>query len=238
MGQSKLKRTALDAQRRQGPPPPPHLRHLPVDERGFIIPAFVQWFDAAKRATPTGTGTPDFRIVNVNFLRRVLKDQLCWICGNKFARGEHLVSVVGPMCTVNRTSSEPPSHRACARYAAEVCPFLTRPRMKRNEKELPEVGETPGIAIDRNPGVTALWTSRQVRCDLRTSLFDIGDPISVEWYCQGRPATRPEVMASFESGVEILRRLCELEQTPERRQDAYTHLAELLKAALQYLPPE
>ena len=69
-------------------------------------------------------------------------------------------SVIGPMCAVNRITSEPPCHPQCARYAVQACPFLSQPRARRNEKDLPEERrEAAGIALDRNPGVTVIWAS-------------------------------------------------------------------------------
>ena len=236
MGQAKLKREAREAKLRPGPSPPLRMLRLPIDERGFIVPFFVQWFDDARRATPAGTGTPDFRVVNANVIRRVLREQRCWICGDVFHRHELPTSVVGPMCTVNRISAEPPSHRECARYAAQVCPFLTKPRMKRNPKGLPEERNVPGIMIERNPGVVAVWTSRQVLLDPATSLFHIGDPVAVEWWAEGREATREEVMASFTSGVAILRDVCDQELTHELRTEAYAALEDQLAQASLWLP--
>jgi hypothetical protein len=59
----------------------------------------------------------------------------------------------------------------------------------------------------RNPGVAMVWTTRTY------SLFDdgrgnplisFGDPESVEWYAQGKPATRAQILASIESGMPAL----------------------------------
>ncbi len=44
-------------------------------------------------------------------------------------------------------------------FAAQACPFLTRPHMVRRENNLPKgasLTEGPGISIPRNPGVSTL----------------------------------------------------------------------------------
>ena len=63
------------------------------------------------------------------------------------------------MCLVNRTSAEPPNHADCAEWSARACPFLTTPKKVRRESGIPEgasIHDAAGIAIARNPGVTAL----------------------------------------------------------------------------------
>jgi hypothetical protein len=78
-----------------------------------------------------------------------------------------------------------------------------------------EAAEPAGIAIKRNPGVTLLWTTRRYRPyrDPMTGgvLFNIGDPSRVEWFTEGRTATRAEVMASIDSGLPLLREVAEEE---------------------------
>ncbi len=124
------------------PPLPLRITTLPVDERGFPVPRFVAWID----------GKPDFRVVDPRQRARAVRLNRCWICGEAF--GAHKAFVVGPMCVVNRVSSEPPSHRECAVFAAQACPFLTLPRARRRDANLPATGEPPGVMLTRNPGVT------------------------------------------------------------------------------------
>jgi hypothetical protein len=83
--------------------------------------------------------------------------------------------------------------------------------MRRNEKGIPEDKvEVSGIMIKRNPGVTLVWTTKQYKAfsDGKGKggvLFDVGVPENVQWYCEGRYATRDEVLASINSGLPILR---------------------------------
>jgi hypothetical protein len=113
---------------------------------------------------------------------------------------------IGPMCAVNRTSSEPPSHLECSRFSARNCPFLTRPRMKRvGEENLPCGAVTAaGEMIKRNPGVALVWVTKRYEAfpdGKGGTLFDIGEPHAVEWYAQGREASRAEVLESIETGL-------------------------------------
>jgi hypothetical protein len=110
------------------------------------------------------------------------------------------------MCCINHVSSEPPSHRGCAEFAAKNCPFLTRPLAKRNDRDLPEHKEQPGIAIDRNPGVCAVWEASSYRVVHVGNgyLIHIGPCEGVSFWREGRPATRAEVTESVNSGCDIL----------------------------------
>ena len=73
--------------------------------------------------------------------------------------------------------------------------------------------------IDRNPGVALVWitNSTMVKPDGRGgTLFDLGHPLRVEWYAEGREATRAEVQASIDSGLPALQKIAD-EQGPEAR---------------------
>jgi hypothetical protein len=176
-------------------PIPPRMQHLPISPKGFPVP----WFVAVVN------GEWDFRVIGPGKVAAAHNHRKCWLCGGTL--GRHLVFTIGPMCSVNRVSAEPPSHLACAEYAARACPFLSRPKMRRNEVDMPEDHQNPtGIMIKRNPGVTALWVTRNYKL-MRAGdgvLFTIGEPEDVYWYAEGRTATRAEVMASISSGLPLL----------------------------------
>lgn len=173
---------------------PSHMAILPRDKRGFPVPAFVEWFD----------GEPNFAVMNPDHLRRCVAYNRCWICGA--ALGSNKAFVVGPMCCVNRVSSEPPSHRSCATFAALNCPFLSHPLAKRADISHLDGKAAAGIMIERNPGVSAVWMTRsyRVRREGQGLLFNVGEPFDVEFYAEGRRATRAEVDASVNSGLPIL----------------------------------
>ena len=137
---------------------PARLNHLATDHRGFIVPWFVQWFKDGK-GSAYGEGEPDFRCADERKFHRALKEKRCWVCGDKL--GVHLAFVIGPMCAVNKVTSEPPCHLECAEYSVRICPFLSRPRMRRNEHDLPEQRiEAPGVHLKRNPGTICIWVTR------------------------------------------------------------------------------
>lgn len=188
--------------RKDLPELPLRMRGLPVDRRGYPVPWFVEWID----------GEPDFRVIKRNAVPDALRWEKCWICGQK--RGRFGAFVIGPMCIVNRVSSEPPAHRDCAKFAAKACPFLVRPGAKRRDANLPaEHKKTPGNMLLHNPGVSALWISdrwRPVRLDGGV-LFDIGDPVEVSFWREGRTATSEEVFDSIEEGFPKLMEIAEKE---------------------------
>jgi hypothetical protein len=204
------------------PPLPAAMKHLPSDpKRGFVVPWFVQWID----------GQPDFRIMDGAKLVRAIREKLCWVCGKQLSgRG---VFLIGPMCAVNRNTTEPPSHPECARFSAKACPFLTMPKMRRREDELTAQSVVAGHAIKRNPGVALLWFARDYKVindGTGKPLFRLGDPLAVEWYCEGREATREEVMHSINTGLSILRELAEKED------GGLAYLERETKRALRLVP--
>lgn len=185
----------MQALRTDLPPLPPRFQALPLDERGYPVPWFVAWID----------GQPDFRVVRENGIAIAHNEKRCWLCGEK--RGRFGAFVIGPMCAVNRVSSEPPSHLDCAQFAATACPFLTRPMAKRNERDMPdETKAAAGEMIKRNPGVALVWVTERYDAFRAPGgvLFQLGDPHDVFWYAHGRAATRQEVLASIDSGLPLL----------------------------------
>lgn len=185
------------------PDAPPAIRALPVDKRGYPVPWFVTWID----------GAPDFQLADSGKIPQAVRHSKCWICGG--IMGRHKAFVIGPMCSVNRVSSEPPSHLACAEFAAQACPFLSRPLAKR-----PPIGdlegkpgfEMPGgLMLQHNPGVTLVWSC--VRYGLIEAnggvLFEIGPPSRIQWFREGRAATRAECLEAFDKGLPTVRRIAE-----------------------------
>jgi hypothetical protein len=218
------------------PPLPKWMRSLKVDSRGYPVPWFVVWLDERDQPVRPGEGTPDFRVVFPGATEQAVKHRRCWICGGPLGRYEAFV--LGPMCAVNRTSAEPPSHRDCADYSARACPFLARPHARRREQGMPDEmkqAEVPGIMLKRNPGVALVWITEHGRWRRFRAhnglLFDIGEPVETRWYAEGRPATREEVETSIESGLPSLRELAE--------QDGEAALLELdacVERAKRFLP--
>ena len=200
---------------------------LPRDHRGFPVPYFVAYVD----------GKPEFRCADPRKLAACLKQNLCWVCGEKLE--PVFTFVVGPMCAINLISAEPPSHPACAEFSAKACPFLAMPKAKRREACMPEgVVDPAGKFFERNPGVSLLWSTESfeiidVPHGIRTrqpgKLFQIGEPVATQWYAEGRHATRAEVQASIDGGLPLLRK--EAAAAGQRVQ-----LSEAIERSLKYLP--
>jgi len=205
---------------------PARIARLPVDERGYPVPKFVATID----------GKPDFRLAKSGWVNRCITGRLCWQCGEPI--GRHLAFVIGPMCAINRVSSEPPSHLDCAQFAVKACPFLTQPKRPRNPHGLPEDKFGPGgVMIPRNPGVTLIWVTKRYRLFRSEhgnagTLIHIGEPEALYWYSHGREATHDEIMASIDSGLPALREVAEM-QGP----DAIAALDAEIARGLALVPP-
>lgn len=189
--------TEIEArQRLQDLPVPPRMQHLPRNKVGYVVPWFVAKID----------GEWDFRVLREDYFD-AHRFNLCTLCGKPI--GANVVFVTGPMCTISRTSAELPNHLECALYAVKACPFLAMPKMHRRENNLPEQYSSAGVMIKRNPGVTALWAPVRGTWKLFSDgrggvLVNMGDPTMIQWWSQGREATREEVEASIESGYPLL----------------------------------
>lgn len=168
---------------------PRRMRGLPRDHRGYLVPHFVSWLKDGKPVSSAVAGAePNFHLVAPGTIDRCHRFARCWLCGEPI--GNWHAYVIGPMCAVNRTTSEPGSHLDCAQYAVQVCPFLSNPAARR-----PVVYDRPvkpaGIMLERNPGVTAIWLSR------KAGLFTVkrGDRLPVadapHLVCLGQSQSEP-----------------------------------------------
>jgi len=133
-------------------PVPTRLQKRPLDERGFLI-TYV---------TTIGTdGKPDFRIIDHFKVIECIEERICGLCGESIGP---LVSLIGgEECVVRRQFSDPPMHPECARYASQVCPFLTNQNAKYHNRDNPpagiEVFSLPHISSQR-PKRMAIYTTR------------------------------------------------------------------------------
>lgn len=219
--------------RRDLPERPDRIKALPIDDRGYPVPFFVSWLD----------GKPDFRCADVSKWLRCYKERLCWVCGQRL--GRHLCFPIGPMCAVNRTTSEPPCHLECGLYSVAACPFLVRPTAKRRDANLPADSTEPaGVMLHRNPGVTLLWMTREYQVFRAGGdgndgyLIQLGEPDDIRCYAQGRKATWAEIMASIDSGMPELRRVAEQESVAAEQALArfYVRAIDSLKACGGFAP--
>jgi hypothetical protein len=202
---------------------PDRIARLPRDERGYPVPKFVLYVN----------GKPDFRIMDQRHWVNCVNNRMCWVCGGIL--GRYFTFVLGPMCIINRTTSEPPCHLECTEYSVVVCPFLAIPNMRRIEAGMPAEAQSAGIMIKRNPGVTALWTTRGYHLFTTKTgpLIQIDDPASVTWHREGREATLAEVAASIQAGMPFLLDAAKGDQNPDA---ALAELERLIKHAAQYMP--
>lgn len=194
---------------------------LPRDSRGYPIPWFVSIIN----------GQPEFRVADSEKLIDAIQQKRCWICGTPLDPRQH-VFVLGPLSTISRVSGEPPSHADCAVAAAQICPFLTKPKAVRREAGMPE-STAPGFMVDRNPGVTCLWYCKGYTYAAKDGgvLFNLPNPAYVRWWAEGRQATAAEVLESFESGIPIFEALVQDGPDWEREE-----LRRAIQTARQWLP--
>jgi hypothetical protein len=147
--------------------------------------------------------------------------------------------VAGPMCGINRTSSEPPAHKECAEWSARNCPFLNNPEQTRRVDETVNAlsGCVGGFSIQRNPGVSMLWTTDTYSVfpdglGKGGHLINMGEPSEVKWYACGRAATREEVLHSIETGISAL------EEMAAKQHGGLAYLAECRARFEKFLPAE
>jgi hypothetical protein len=84
---------------------------------------------------------------------------------------------------------------------------------RRDTSDLPHRG-APGVMLEHNPGAIALWHTRSYRTEHQPEggmLFRLGSPVWVDWFAEGRKATREEVLAGFAMGLPKLRDMAELD---------------------------
>jgi hypothetical protein len=172
---------------------PDRVKMLPVDDRGYPVPYFVAWVE----------GKPEFRVMDADKWRACVTQKLCWVCGQRL--GRNLAFVIGPMCAVNRISSEPPSHLECAEFSVKACPFLLNPNMRRRENNLPEGLRDPGGSmLEHNPGVSLVWITDSYKLSPDGNgkqVIRFAAPKLVKWFREGRAATRAEVESAIDFGV-------------------------------------
>jgi hypothetical protein len=205
---------------------PRRMRELPIDpQRKVPVPFFAEWID----------GKAEFRLIDGRKWIRAVRERLCWVCGQRL--GAHLAFVIGPMCGVNRTTSEPPCHLECARWSARNCPFIVKPHMiRRGHDELIEMGAKSmgGNSIKRNPGVMLLWVTKSYQVFSPAPgerLIEVGEPEAIEFYSQGRTATRDEIDESVRTGLPFLT------AEASKQEGGMEQLAKQVKDFKKLLPP-
>lgn len=204
---------------------PPRVARLPRNKSGYPVPFFVAWIN----------GEPDFRIIDPHKFALCLRFRFCWICGEPL--GKHFVYVMGPMCTITRTTSEPACHRDCAEFSVQACPHLNNPNAKRRDFGKETMVAPAGYHSERNPGVMAIYPTDGAKpfrpiAGSDGVLLTVNAPTGpVDWWTEARRATRDEVVAALAVGEPTLRRKAELEG-----RDAVRVLEAMIAVARQNLP--
>jgi hypothetical protein len=104
---------------------PKELLHLPVDERGYVIPFFVTYVD----------GKPDFRLLDIRKQNKCITKRLCPVCGRKLPK-DSMFFIGGIKTFTNRVCTDPGMHRVCAEYSLMTCPHMYLEKAQRREKGL------------------------------------------------------------------------------------------------------
>lgn len=207
------------------PPMTPRIAKLPVGKNGYPIPFFVAEVNGSRE---------DFRVADSAKVVACVNKKLCWVCGEPL--GIYKAFVIGPMCVVNRVSGDPASHLECAVYSCKSCPFLLRPQMVRREDDRTEEMEANvgGIMIKRNPGAMAIWVTKSFTIERqdpkKSPLFRLGDPVAIQWWREGRAATRAEIEESINTGLPLLRGVCESQEENDALDQAVKTAQALLPA--------
>jgi hypothetical protein len=196
-------------------PMTPRIASLPVAENGYPVPWFVGWVD----------GKPEFRASDPDKRVRAVKESLCWVCGEVL--GVRKAFVTGPMCCINRTTAEPPSHYDCAVWSMQNCPILNGLKSKRRHDEQFEkvaTGDVPGHMIEAIPKAMAIWICRdfQLFADGQGKggwLIRMAEPVDgLEFWKDGKRATFEQIQEALAYGLPTLQKIAD-EAGPESQQN-------------------
>lgn len=183
---------------------PRRVARLPTDRRGFPIPWFVSWRD----------GQPHFPAIDAVKLGVAWNEDLCWVCGDRL--GASRGWVVGPMSAIEGATPEPPSHYDCARFAVRHCPHLATATAKFSEKYEGIEGYVSQANVSKvRSGATAIWVTKGRGATPfqagRGILFGLDEPVRLEWYANGQPATVGDVREAIARTLPTLQRAAEAE---------------------------
>jgi hypothetical protein len=183
---------------------PKYLRTRPTFG-GYVVPYFVSWFIGDEQVDERTPGAkPDFKVTDLRRLNICRQRNVCWICGKQL--GAYKWFVFGPSSALGRTAAEPPSHRDCAHYAVQTCPYILEPgRAMAPIKKLRPTEHLYDID-EQHPGVAVLWATKGFDLQLvdpsrGVFFFTPHEPDIVEFWYEGRRATRNEIVAAVDKAV-------------------------------------
>jgi hypothetical protein len=91
---------------------PKAMRHLPIDERGYPVPALAAWVGGKLFYRP-------------QLFACALHDRLCWVCGGVL--GSFKTFIVDPLCLITGITGELPLDWDCASWCVCNRPFKSKP---------------------------------------------------------------------------------------------------------------
>ena len=89
-------------------------------------------------------GEPDFKVVDEKKRKECLQKGLCGICGQPLDP-DLVVFIGGPLCVQNRRFLDPPGHKSCMLYAAQVCPYLSNSQHNYSKADPKHLGENKTV---------------------------------------------------------------------------------------------
>lgn len=120
-------------------PIPELMKDLPRDHRGIPVPATI-FVDKQNKAHFT---------INDPLLReKVIREELCAICGKKLLRGRWSAGGPGSAFHPNGAYIDPPMHYECCRYAMQACPYIALPSYSNRIDAKTYKNDEIGIFID------------------------------------------------------------------------------------------
>lgn len=117
---------------------PELMQRLDRDGRGYPIP-FSAFIDSQ--------GTPQFTINDDHKRVRMIRGDLCSICGNKLLRGRWFIGGPGAAFDPRGAYLDMPMHDQCAHYALRVCPFIAAPNYSKRIEDRKLKGAQPDHVI-------------------------------------------------------------------------------------------
>lgn len=174
---------------------------------GYVVPYFVGWFLGDKQVDERTPGAkPDFKVTDLRRANICRQRNVCWICGKQL--GSYKWFVFGPSSALGRQSTEPPSHRDCAHYAVATCPYM----LNAGRSLAPITKLRPNDYVfdieEQHPGVIVLWATKGydlVPVDPSRGIFYFTphEPDIVEFWYEGRRATRRQIVLAIDSAVTL-----------------------------------
>jgi hypothetical protein len=130
---------------------PEFLSHLKT-HRGLPVPFTQAIFD----------GMPDFRTADPEKVAQCVQDKLCAICGRRL--GEKSYFICGALSKVSRLFTDPPMHKQCAEFAAQMCPFISGKKSEYSHRPVnPNAGKVHEMVATVRPPtmyIPTVWTKK------------------------------------------------------------------------------